>query len=57
MSELLRAEVGAFFELKSRSATQCGRQTNARIGDGRIREVLNQYFDGRMVGHARISEI
>ena len=49
--------MGAFFELKSRSATQCGRQTNARIGDGRIREVLNQYFDGRMVGQARISEI
>jgi hypothetical protein len=49
MSELLGSEVSAVYELKSRSATQCGRQANARIGDGCVREVLNQYFDGCMV--------
>jgi hypothetical protein len=49
MSELLGFEVGAVYELKSRSTAQCSRQANARIGGGCVRELLNQYFDGRMV--------
>lgn len=49
MSELLGSEVGAVYELKSRSAMQRGRQANAKIGAGCVRKVLNQYSDGRMV--------
>jgi len=49
MSELLGYEVEDVYELKSRSTAQCGRQVNARIGGECIREVLNQYFEGRMV--------
>jgi hypothetical protein len=44
MSELLRAEVGAVYELKSRSTAQHGRQANARIGGGYVREGFIQYY-------------
>ena len=49
MSELLRAEVGAVYELKSRSTALCGRQANIKIGGGCVGEVLNPHSNGRTV--------
>ena len=49
MGELLGSELGAFYEIKSRSTAHCFKEANAKIGGGCVRKVFDQYFDGRTV--------